>query len=118
MALLAGNAQPGFNFSLACFMHESYCEGGHRPSRPAGGSRHQGKESELDLDLCLGARAGNQERKLWYMVRSTCATHAMVPFASFTFPAMVPGLLWNIQRLSAVLVAHAPPSWWVNEVAP
>jgi len=41
----------------------------------------------------------------------------MVPFACFTFPAMVPGLWLNMQPVLAEMVDHAPPSWWVNEVA-
>ena len=33
-------------------------------------------------------------------------------------PAIEPGQLWNMPYLLAVLVDHAPPSWWVNDVAP
>ena len=31
---------------------------------------------------------------------------------------MEPGQLWNIQGLLAVLVDQAPPSCWLNDVAP
>ena len=49
--------------------------------------------------------------------RLASTTHSMVPLAVFVFPAMVPGLWQNISTIVAVQVAHAPPSWWSNEVA-
>ena len=38
--------------------------------------------------------------------------------ALLVLPAIEPGQLRNMAYLSAVLVDHAPPSWWVNDVAP
>ena len=53
------------------------------------------------------------------MIASVCLlTYWMLPFAVFVFPRMVPGLLKNMQYLSAVLADHSPSSWRSNEVAP
>ena len=43
--------------------------------------------------------------------------HTGVPTPSFVFPWIEPGHCKNMQNLSAVLLAHTPPSCWSKEVA-
>ena len=45
--------------------------------------------------------------------------HSGVPVRSLALPSMEPGQpLSNMRHLTALLVAHCPPSRWLNEVAP
>ena len=51
--------------------------------------------------------------------RSAEIDHSGVPAASLVLPSMEPGQpVSNMHSLSAVLVAHCPPSRCLNEVAP
>ena len=45
------------------------------------------------------------------------ASQGGLPLASLVLPSMWPGQPRNMHSFSTVLVAHCPPSCWLNDVA-